>query len=415
MQARWGLLIAALTAPLMACGGGEKGKAPGTSSTQKGGEPSAAPSEVVVWHTYRDLEAKALDAVAAQWNASPEGKQHPVRLEANPYDGFADKLTAAVPRGNGPDLFIFAHDRIGGWAKSGVVAPLQEEVGAEEGLIDAFWPETLRPLEFGEQLYGLPLAYKSAVLFYNTALVKEPPKDTEALFALAKSLAATPEAPSALAYPHSQLFHHSPWLFGFGGKVLDGDQPALNTPENAKSLDFVKRLVTEGVVPKEVSPADMASLFNAKKAAMVINGPWFRGEIAPETQYQVAPLPVISEIGQPAKPFLTIEAVMVSPQTKDKKAAFAFAKFLATEGAAARLREGKQSVAAKAPYELPEAKADAVLQVFLQQLKQSAPTPNVPAMNAVWSPFDKALEAAIAGGTESGAALAQAQEKALGK
>ena len=33
---------------------------------------------------------------------------------AVPYQAFADRITAAVPRGKGPDLFIFAHDRIGG-------------------------------------------------------------------------------------------------------------------------------------------------------------------------------------------------------------------------------------------------------------------------------------------------------------
>ena len=41
-----------------------------------------------------------------------------------------------------------------------------------------------------------------------------------------------------LVYPHSVLFHHSPWLFGFGGKLLDGNKPTLDTPENAKSLAF---------------------------------------------------------------------------------------------------------------------------------------------------------------------------------
>ena len=42
-----------------------------------------------------------------------------------PYDAFADKITAAVPRGKGPDVFIFAQDRLGGWMEAGnTVEPL---------------------------------------------------------------------------------------------------------------------------------------------------------------------------------------------------------------------------------------------------------------------------------------------------
>ena len=37
----------------------------------------------------------------------------------------ADKLAVAVPRGNGPDLFIFAHDRLGDWATSGLLETKQ--------------------------------------------------------------------------------------------------------------------------------------------------------------------------------------------------------------------------------------------------------------------------------------------------
>jgi arabinogalactan oligomer / maltooligosaccharide transport system substrate-binding protein len=164
-----------------------------------------------------------------------------------------------------------------------------------------------------------------------------------------------------------------------------------------------------------VDPADLGSLFNAKKAAMVLNGPWFRGEISADIHYAVAPIPTISATGKPASPFLSVEAILVSEKSAHKKEAVAFAKYLATEGAKRRLLEGKQSVAAKAPYDLPEAKSDAVLQVFLAQLHASTATPNVPEMNGVWSPFDKALEAVLSGKSDAATALKAAQTEAEGK
>jgi maltose-binding protein MalE len=392
---------------------GDTGAKSGDPESEPKPEAPGEPVQLTLWHTYRDVEQKALEAVVADWNASPEGKRAPVRLEANPYDGFSDKLTAAIPRGNGPDLFIFAHDRIGGWAKSQIVAPLQDYV--DEATIGGFWPETLPPLEFQEQLYGLPLAYKSAVLYYNTELVKEPPKDTAALIELAKGLTQAKDGVFGLVYPHSVLFHHSPWLFGFGGKLLEGTKPTLDTPENARSLEFAKGLVDAGIIPKEVDPSLLASLFNSRKAAMVVNGPWFRGEIAPDVKYAVAPIPQITESGKPASPFLSVEAVLISEKSAHKKEAYAFASYLASEGSLRRLREGKQSVAAKAAYALTEAKDDPILQVFLAQLHASTPTPNIPEMNAIWSPFDRALEAVISGRSDAASALKEAQAKAEGK
>jgi maltose-binding protein MalE len=374
-------------------------------------QPTDEATPLTLWHTYRDAEKDALEEVVADWNATDAGKGSPVKLEANPYDGFADKLSAAIPRGNGPDLFIFAHDRVGGWAKSKLLEPLQEYL--DDQTIGLLLPETLPPLEFQEQFYGLPLAYKSAVLFYNTELVPVPPKTTDEMIAMAKTL--TKGEVFGLIYPHSGLFHHSPWLFGYGGRLLDGDKITLNTPENAKSLTFVKGLVDAKIIPKEVTAADLASFFNGKRAGMVINGPWFRGEIKADIKYAVAPLPIVSEANQPAKPFLSVEAIMLSAEGKHKKEAFAFARFVAIDGAAKRLTKGKQSVAAKAPYETAEAKGDLILQVFAAQLKNTTPTPNTPVMNAIWAPFDRALEAVISGQKDPASALTEAQVKAEGK
>ena len=60
-------------------------------------------------------------------------------LVAVPYDAFADKLTSAIPRGNGPDLFIYPHDRIGDWADAGMIEPIE------------FWVDDARADRFSER------------------------------------------------------------------------------------------------------------------------------------------------------------------------------------------------------------------------------------------------------------------------
>ncbi|HEX9103331.1 MAG TPA: extracellular solute-binding protein, partial [Polyangia bacterium] len=79
-------------------------------------------TQLVVWHSYRADEQKALDQCVAAWNRAHAEVQ--VEALALPYDGFASKLEAAIPRGNGPDLVIFGHGTIGDWARAGLIEPL---------------------------------------------------------------------------------------------------------------------------------------------------------------------------------------------------------------------------------------------------------------------------------------------------
>ena len=78
-----------------------------------------AQKEVVVWHAYRAEEKAAFEKVVAAYNAANAAKGVKVTTLAVPYDAFADKITAAVPRGKGPDIFIYAQDRLGGWIEAG--------------------------------------------------------------------------------------------------------------------------------------------------------------------------------------------------------------------------------------------------------------------------------------------------------
>ena len=56
-----------------------------------------AATELTVWHAYRGAEKAAFEKVVAQFNARQ--KDIAVRTLAVPYDAYADKITASVPRG----------------------------------------------------------------------------------------------------------------------------------------------------------------------------------------------------------------------------------------------------------------------------------------------------------------------------
>ena len=61
--------------------------------------PAARAAEVVVWHAYRGAEKTAFEKVVKQFEAKQAGKGITVSTLAIPYDAYADKISAAVPRG----------------------------------------------------------------------------------------------------------------------------------------------------------------------------------------------------------------------------------------------------------------------------------------------------------------------------
>jgi arabinogalactan oligomer/maltooligosaccharide transport system substrate-binding protein len=377
-----------------------------------GGPLSAA--EIVVWHAYRAEEKAALEKVAAAFNASPAAKGNKVTTLAVPYDAFADKISAAVPRGKGPDIFIYAQDRLGGWIEAGnTVEPIDFFLDKETRA--RYIPTTLEAMTYRGTTYGLPLNFKVITMIYNKKLVTTPPKTSTELVATAKKLTNKAAGKFGLAYSFADFYYHAALLNGFGGRVFDpGIKPVLNNPQNVQSLEYMlKWFKKDQIMPAEPSTALITSLFNGGKAAIVFSGPWFLGEIAKGVDYALAPLPTIVEAGnKPMRPWITVEGVYVAAPSKNKDAAYDFAKYL-TDVAAGKVLalEGRQTPANQAVYSDPKVAGDPVLAAFRKQVEVAIPMPNVPEMTMVWSPATTAMNTITKGAATPKAAMDAAQKE----
>jgi arabinogalactan oligomer/maltooligosaccharide transport system permease protein len=364
-----------------------------------GSVAAAAPTELRLWHAYRGQEKAALDAVVADWDARHDDVV--VEVLAIPPDGFVTKFEAAAPRGNGPDLLISAHERVGGWVDAGLLAPLELPAAA-------LHPTPVEALRYGGELYGLPLATKSLVLFWNRALLDAPPASTEALMGLQAEL---PEGVYPLAYQATDAYFHAAWMHGFGGGVFDAQGAvALDQPGNARALGFVKGLLDAGAVPDEATGVLVTQLFNEGKAAAVVNGPWFLGELDEGLDFALAPLPEISETGEPARPYLTVEGVLLSAHARAPEPARELAAHLVGEEAAVRRAvAGRQAITTLGALARPEVAEDPVLSVFADQLDRAVPMPNVPEMGKTWEPQARALRRVLRGAQSPEDAVRAAQ------
>jgi len=367
-----------------------------------------AKTTITVWHAYRGKEESALKTVVEAFNHT--GGALEIKLLGIPYDAFADKITAAIPRDKGPDLFIFAHDRIGDWAARQVIEPV--DFWLTDDIKKAYLPPTLDALSYDDAVYGLPMAFKMVALYYNPKLVPEAPKTTDALIAKAKAATDAANTQFGLVYENANFYYQLAWMQGFGGQVFSKrGKPRLGSDAVIASLDFARALAKDhGIMPEEISATLVTSLFNQGKAGMVISGPWFMGEIAPGVDYKVATLPTISANGEKARPALTAEAIIMSAKCPHKKEAFEVMQYLTgDEAGLVMATEGRQPVARASVYEHPKVKADAVLGVFREQLRSATPMPNSPAMLMVWSPMTTAMNKVINGSTPPAEAAAEAQ------
>ncbi len=372
------------------------------------------PVELVVWHSYRGGEAAAFEKVVAAFNAANAAAGLKATTLPVPYDAFADKITAAVPRGKGPDIFIYAQDRLGGWVEAGkTLEPIDFFV--DKATRDRFLPTTVEAMTYHGSLYALPFNYKVITMVYNEKLLTKVPKTTGELVTVAKSLTDASTGRFGVAYWYSNFYYHAILMNAFGGGAFDAaGQPILNCAGNVKSLELLMKWAdVDKFLPAEPSTALVTALFNDGKAAIVFSGPWFLGEIAKGIDVGLAVLPTVDEAGgKPMRPWMTVEGVYIAAGSKNKDAAYEFVKYV-TDAPAAKIMavEGRQTPANLPVYKDPQVGNDPILKVFRQQVEVAVPMPNLAEMSMMWTPATSAMGAIVQKSATPKAALDQAQKE----
>lgn len=362
---------------------------------------AAGADELKLWHAYRDEEAAALVEIVEDFTARTG---HRVELLAVAQESFGSKLAATVPRGQGPDVFIDSHDRLGDFRERGVVGPADRALGDPA----AFSPPALAALTQDGVVWGVPLSAKSVALFVNTGLVDHVPETLEEIAALQPSL---PSGVFALAYEAQSAYGHMPLLHAFGGRMLTEDQRfGFVGPAAEASLRLARELLERGAIPGDADGALVQDLFRSGRAAFAISGPWLVGDLkGSAVRFRVVPLPRVAASAAPMRPPLTVEAAMLSPQGAERPAALALAGHLGAAAAAA-LRQ-RRAGALSARVDVPVPADNPILAGFAAQLPGAVPMPATPAMRSTWEPAFQAIRKVLRGQAEPAAALAEAEAR----
>ena len=310
-------------------------------------------------------------------------------------EGAPDKFQAAAGAGKGPDIFCWPHDRVGEWAKSGLIVPVQPPRRIRDEIEASAW----QAFTWRGKVWGYPLAIEAIGLIYNKALVKTPPATWDEVFALDKALA--PQGAKAILWPYAMSFFSWSVIAGPGGYVFGRNaqgeyDPADIGVNNAGALagaQLLDRLVREGLMPRGARYSDMEAQFAAGKVAMMISGPWAWDNVKKKRiDFGVGAVPALN--GKPAKPFVGVLGCMITAPSKIKDIAREF-----LENHLLRI-EGLKTVSADVPLGTPanktyyaELAGDPNIRATMDNARAGEPIPNIPETGRFFPAMDAALEA----------------------
>lgn len=302
-----------------------------------------------------------------------------------------EQMSQKAPVGEGPDIFIGAHDWLGEMVSSGLVSPI--DIGAKA---TDFYDLGLDSFTLGGDLYGLPYTIEQLGLFRNTDLVPDEPASYDDLLASCDGLGADV---LCLGVPQGDAYANQAFIKGFGGYIFgydagfDAEDVGLDVEGAIAGAEWLDSQVKAGVLDAAIGWDEMRDFFNQGKLAYMWDGPW-QVPAANDAgiNYAVTPFPEI-EAGVNPAPFIGVQGFMINAYSENQLLAQTFVVdyLSSTEVMYAIYEAGGRGPAQKAAFEQAKADFPSIAGFTPVEGDPSAAMPNIPEMNAVWGALGDAI------------------------
>jgi multiple sugar transport system substrate-binding protein len=263
-----------------------------------------------------------------------------IAYEPQPTD-YGTKLLAQITSGAPPDVFYLDVNLPYQLIPNHVLLDLTPAL-TEVGRSTADYFPSLTSVFRGPdgQVYGLPKDFTSLALFYNTDLVKTPPKagwTQDDFTAWVKENTAGSGLTQVFGFASDPVFfpYWGNFALANGAKVIDNNRCAINSPAGVATLEWLYRLHKDQflTLPADVGATWEGEAFARKRAASIVVGGWVNAYLndpkaAFGIHYDAVPLPV-GKTGARAT-LLGFAGWGAAAQSKFPKAAAALVLFLAS-------------------------------------------------------------------------------------
>ncbi|MGF7530324.1 sugar ABC transporter substrate-binding protein [Bacillus paralicheniformis] len=322
--------------------------------------------------------------------------------------GYEDKVNAALTTNTLPDVITLDGPNTAAYAKSGVIAPLDEYIKDQDDLL----PSIKQQGTYQGKLYAIGVSESSVGIYYNKKMLKDAGVDLKTLptvenpwtwdefLELCKKLKNKYDKPAIDMQLQSKdemlTYALLPFVWSAGGDVLSKDgkksEGVFNDKPTAAAMTFIQTMLKEGYTTR--TPVKQA--FETEKYPMKMSGVWTVTDMEtnfPNVDYGVMPYPVSPKTKKLVSPSGSWQFAMTQTSENkewsaklvdwmtNKESNLEFSRSIA----ALPVRYSSEKVMAK--------EFSDEMNVFLQQLKETGHArPVTPAYPQVTRAFQQAID-----------------------
>ena len=313
-----------------------------------------------------------------------------VRIETP--ENITNTFPLAAQAGKGPDIVIWAHDKLGEWADAGLIGHVEISDGFGKKFFLKAWLYNKRLLE------GYPPATLADLVPLNHEIKAKRSGVTTILWDYKSAYYSWGILASAGAY-----------VFANTGSDYDLNNVGVATPGAVKALSTIAALVRSGVLPKSVSYSDTEQLMAQGKLAMMISGPWAWSNLMKSgIDFGLAPIPGAAE--SPGRPFVGVSVAYLNRSSPNRDLAEEFLENVALTDEGLSAMDHAKPLGVPALISLYDKMAGN--NPLLRQLKVAVDhgqiMPNIPQMSRFFASLGLALQTATEGRASPEAALREA-------
>ncbi|MBP7999811.1 MAG: extracellular solute-binding protein [Chloroflexi bacterium] len=379
-------------------------------------EPAAEPTEEVVVEEPTEEPAAEFETTITVWSddlltpvlnelVPTFQEQYGIGLVIENVPDRNDQFPIAAPAGEGPDIVMLPHDRLGGFVESGLLAPI--DLGDKADLFD---PAALNAYTLNGELVGVPYTIENMAFFYNTDLVETAPATWDELITMGQALVEAGETTYALALTGT-TYDAFPLMTAFGGYVFGLNEDGTYNPSDLgvdgegmiAAGNFIKTNVEAGLISNSTDWDTAHVQFETGEVPFLMAGPWALERIRTSgVPYAITTFPAATQQGTP---FLGVWGFAVNALSDNVLLAQTFlTEFVATEEVMQVLADGSNRPSAFVSIE----STDPDLASFGLAAEGANFMPAIPEMGSVWGSWADAFTLIINGEQTPEDALANA-------
>ncbi|WP_254524177.1 extracellular solute-binding protein [Natrinema caseinilyticum] len=365
--------------------------------------------ETVLWNQFTEGEQKTLDKHLETFNEGRDDKMHSENLS-----DVKKQLKTAIPAGDGPHTFPWAHDRIGKYESQDFVYNAKDDV--EVDLAGTYTENAASAVQWNDGVYGLPYASETVSLMYNPELVEQPPETLSEMVAIMEDHHDPENSKWGLSCPPKTAYFVSAFLQAFGGKIYDEESRDVGIEDDAfiEGIELLQNSIWP-YVAEATKYAEQMPPFADGNAPFAINGPWqlsgFRDSGVDAT---VAPLPDI-EGGSP-NPYTGVQTWYFTSQLNGASDAslnttVEWAEWYTTnEDVILGNAQEHGLIPVHKDYTESDELGDDVA-TFAKTVAMGTPMPSDPRIDTVWTPLESGLQQIFNGQKEPDKAMSAAADE----